>query len=140
MPYTPEQMFDLVADVARYPEFLPWNAAARVRSDEDMGDHRLLLADLVISFKVFRETFGSEVKLFEAGKRIETRYLEGPFKYMESAWVFHPAEGGCEIEFFVDFEIKNPILGAAIGTMFTEAMKRIMGAFEARAKALYAGQ
>jgi len=131
-------MYDLVADVESYPQFLPWNAAARIRSREDCGDHVLLLADLVISFKVFREKFGSRVKLFGGERRIDTEYLDGPFKYMKSWWVFREAgDGGCEVEFFVDFEFKNAILQKVIGVVFNEAMHRIVRAFEKRAEVLY---
>ncbi len=140
LPYTAQQMYDLVADVESYPQFLPWNAAARIRSREDCGDYDLLLADLVISFKVFREKFGSRVKLFDAERRIDTEYLDGPFKYMKSWWAFREAqgeEGGCEVEFFVDFEFKNAILQKVIGVVFNEAMHRIVRAFEKRAEALY---
>ncbi|WP_434286997.1 type II toxin-antitoxin system RatA family toxin [Celeribacter sp. SCSIO 80788] len=138
LPYSADQMYALVADVENYPKFLPWNAAARIRSRTDMGDHELMLADLVISFKVFREKFGSRVKLFPAERKIDTEYLDGPFRYMKSWWVFTPAaDGGCDIEFFVDFEFKNAILQGVIGVVFNEAMQRIVRAFERRAQELY---
>nr|WP_319251096.1 type II toxin-antitoxin system RatA family toxin [uncultured Celeribacter sp.] len=138
MPYSAQQMYDLVADVENYPKFLPWNAAARIRSREDKGDHILMLADLVISFKVFREKFGSRVKLFPERRHIDTEYLDGPFRYMKSWWTFHEAEdGGCEVEFFVDFEFKNAILQSVIGVVFNDAMQRIVRAFERRAQELY---
>ena len=139
MPYTAEQMFDLVADVARYPEFLPWTAAARIRSDEMRGDHREMIADLVISFKVFRERFTSRVRLWPEAKRIETEYLDGPFEHMNSVWVFRPVEEGraCEVHFEVDFEFRNAILRAAAGVFFHDAMQRIVRAFERRAAHLY---
>ena len=86
LPYTAQQMYDLVADVARYPEFLPWTAAARIRARQDFGDHEVMEADLVISFKVFRERFGSRVVLWPARHRIETDYLDGPFKHLHSHW------------------------------------------------------
>lgn len=126
LPYSAQQMYDLVADVESYPQFLPWNAAARIRSREDMGDHELMLADLVISFKVFREKFGSRVKLYADDMKIDTEYLDGPFRYMKSWWKFRDAEGGCEIEFFVDFEFKNAILQSVVGVVFNEAMQRIV--------------
>jgi coenzyme Q-binding protein COQ10 len=94
MPYTAQQMYDLVGDVQSYPKFLPWNAAARIRSREDMGDHEVMLADLVISFKVFREKFGSKVVLWSADKKIDTEYLDGPFKYMKSWWQFRDLDAG----------------------------------------------
>ncbi len=137
LPYTAAQMYDLVADVARYPEFLPWTAAARIRSREDKGDHEIMLADLVVSFKVFRERFGSKVTLWPGQKRIDTEYIEGPFKHLHSRWDFRDAEGGCEVHFEVDFEFRNLILQKAAGMFFFEAMQRIVRAFEARAKDLY---
>jgi len=137
LPYTPDQMYTLVADVARYPEFLPWTAAARVQSVTDHGDHSVMLADLVISFKVFREKFGSRVTLWPASRQIDTEYIDGPFRYLESTWEFRAAEGGCEVSFRVDFEFRNRILQGAAGIFFNEAMQRIVRAFERRASVLY---
>jgi len=138
LPYTPQQMYDLVADVASYPQFLPWTAAARIRSREGQGDGgEVMLADLVISFKVFRERFGSRVVLWPDEHKIDTEYLDGPFKYMNSTWQFTPAEDGCEVHFFVDFEFRNKILQSAAGLFFYEAMQRIVRAFEARAANLH---
>lgn len=138
MPYSARQMYDLVADVARYPEFLPWCAAARIRSRRPLGSSEEMLADLVISFKVFRERFGSRVVLHESERAIDTEYLDGPFKYMKSNWVFTDAEdGGCHVKFFVDFEFKNAVLQGIIGLVFNEAMQRIVRAFETRAEQLY---
>ncbi|KIN60962.1 Aromatic-rich family protein [Sulfitobacter noctilucae] len=137
LPYTADQMYDLVADVAKYPEFLPWTAAARIRKDEVVGDHRVMEADLVISFKVFRERFTSRVMLWPDDRKIDTEYLDGPFKHMKSNWAFEDAEGGCKVHFHVDFEFKNAILQKIIGVVFNEAMQRVVRAFEARAKALY---
>ena len=137
LPYTADQMYALVADVAKYPEFLPWCAAARIRSREERGDHQVMEADLVISFKVFRERFGSRVTLWPELRRIDTEYLDGPFKFLKSYWIFREAEGGCEVEFFVDFEFRNAILQKIIGVVFNEAMQRIVRAFESRANALY---
>ena len=137
LPYTPEQMYALVADVPSYPEFLPWCSAARVRKVTPVGDSEVMEADLVISFKVFRERFGSRVVLWPDAHKIDTEYLDGPFRYMKSNWAFTPAEGGCEVHFFVDFEFKNAILQGIIGVVFNEAMQRIVRAFERRAAALY---
>lgn len=137
LPYSADQMYALVADVARYPEFLPWTAAARVRSTEDKGDHLVMLADLVISFKVFRERFGSRVTLWPATRKINTEYLDGPFKYMVSNWVFADADGGCDVSFDVDFEFKSKILQATATVFFNEAMQRVVRAFERRAAELY---
>ncbi len=137
MPYSADQIFDLVADVARYPEFLPWTAAARIRSRKPIEGGEEIEADLVISFKVFRERFGSRVRLFPDNGRIDTEYLDGPFKYMLSHWQVKPAESGCIVDFAVDFEFRNPVLQKLIGVVFDQAMRRVVGAFEARAKALY---
>ena len=137
LPYTAQQMYDLVADVASYPKFLPWTAAARIRRTEDKGDHTEMLADLVISFKVFRETFGSRVLLWPEAMKIDTEYLDGPFRHMKSNWAFKDVDGGCEVAFFVDFEFKNRLLQGAAGMFFYEAMQRIVRAFERRAAELY---
>jgi len=137
LPYTAQQMYDLVADVGEYPQFLPWCAAARVRSVMPQGDNQVMEADLVISFKVFRERFGSRVVLHPDDRKIDTEYLDGPFRYMKSNWVFADAEGGCDVSFFVDFEFRNAILQGIIGVVFNEAMQRIVRAFERRAVELY---
>ena len=138
LPYRAEQMFDLVADVASYPEFLPWTAAARVRSTRPVEGGQEMLADLVISFKVFRERFGSRVTLLPAQNRILTEYIDGPFKHLKSVWSFADRpEGGCEVAFEVDFEFKNAILAGIIGLVFNEAMTRVVCAFETRAEKLY---
>ena len=142
LPYTARQIYDLVADVARYPEFLPWTAAARVRSVRPLPDRsegaEVMEADLVISFKVFRERFGSRVTLLPAEGRIETEYLEGPFKHMQSSWdIRDRPEGGCAVRFHVDFEFRNALLAKIVGVVFDEAMRRVVGAFERRARALY---
>lgn len=138
LPYTATQMYDLVADVASYPEFLPWNSAARIRTRRPIEGGEVMEADLVISFKVFRERFASRVMLFPAQQRIDTEYLDGPFRHMKSTWSFRDARGGgCEVEFFVDFEFRNAILQSIIGIVFNDAMQRIVRAFERRAAVLY---
>lgn len=142
LPYAPAQIWDLVADVARYPEFLPWTGAARIRSRTPLTGRgagaEVLEADLVISFKVFRERFGSRVKLIPTENRIETDYLDGPFRYLHSYWQIDPDPGGgCRVRFEVDFEFRNMVLQALIGLVFDEAMRRVVGAFEVRAKQLY---
>jgi len=140
MPYTAAQMYGLVADVAAYPEFLPWCAAARIRSRRPVEGGEVLEADLVISFKLFRERFGSRVTLRPGALRIDVEYLDGPFRYLNNHWQFTPrADGGCDVDFFVDFEFRSQLLQAVIGVVFNEAMQRIVRAFEARALALYGG-
>jgi coenzyme Q-binding protein COQ10 len=94
-------------------------------------------ADLVISFKVFRERFGSRVTLWPEMKKIDTEYIDGPFKHMKSTWSFRDVEGGCEVDFFVDFEFRNAILQGIIGVVFNDAMQRVVRAFERRAAELH---
>ena len=137
VPYSAQQMYNLVSDVERYPEFLPWTAAARIRKTEQNEDHVVVLADLVISFKVFRERFGSRVLLWPEDRVIKTEYLDGPFKYMISNWSFAEADTGSDISFHVDFEFRNRILQATATVFFNEAMHRVVQAFERRAAELY---
>ena len=137
LPYTAREMFDLVADISSYPEFLPWCAAARVRKEIQKGVIKQIEADLVISFKVFREKFGSRVLLDASKFTIETEYLDGPFRHMQSVWSFNNSEQGCEVNFNVDFEFKNAMLQSIIGLVFNDAMQRIVRAFERRAADLY---
>jgi coenzyme Q-binding protein COQ10 len=132
LPYTPEQLFALVADVERYPEFLPWCVGARIR--ERRPD--LVVADLVIGFRMFREHFTSRVAL-DPPRRIDVSYAEGPFRYLNNHWAFAPAPGGCRVDFFVDFEFKSRVLQKVIEVLFGEAVRRMVGAFEKRARDLY---
>jgi coenzyme Q-binding protein COQ10 len=134
LPYTPEQMFDLVADVARYPEFLPWCMGARIR--EQQAD--MVLADLMIGFKMVREKFTSRVWLKRAERRIDVEYINGPFRQLQNHWTFlDEPNGGCRIEFFLEFEFNSAMLQKLIGVLFHEAVRRMVGAFESRAKQLY---
>lgn len=137
LPYTAQQMYDLVADVESYPKFLPWNAAARIRSRQPIPGGEVMEADLVISFKVFRERFGSRVTLWPGRHKIDTEYIDGPFRHMRSTWAFRDVADGCEVDFFVDFEFRNAILQGIIGVVFNEAMHRIVRAFERRAAELH---
>ncbi len=137
LPYTADQMYALVADVAQYPAFLPWCAGARIRSTTPIPGGSAMDADLVISFKVFRERFGSRVELYPEQRRINTEYIDGPFRYMKSTWSFAEADDGCDVSFFVDFEFKNAVLQGLIGLVFNEAMQRVVRAFERRAADLY---
>ena len=140
LPYTADQMYALVADIESYPQFLPWNTAARIRSRQPTPEAggEIIEADLVISFKVFRERFGSRVTLWPARKQIDTEYLDGPFRYLRSGWTFTDLpDHRVKVDFFVDFEFRNAILGKVIGVVFGEAMSRIVRAFEERARALY---
>ena len=134
--HTPEQLFKLVADVQDYPAFLPWCLASRVKTrSEDK-----LVADLIIGFQMFREQFTSHVQLDKAALKIQVDYAEGPFKYLKNTWTFLPHHDGCMIDFYVDFEFKSRILQTVIESLFTEAVRRMVGAFEARADVLYTPQ
>ena len=132
LPYTKEQLFDLVADIERYPEFLPWCLAARVK--ERRAD--LIVADLIIGFRMFRERFTSQVRL-DPPSRIDVAYTDGPFRYLNNHWVFERVPGGCRIDFFVDFEFKSRVLQKLIEVLFSEAVRRMVAAFEGRAHQLY---
>jgi coenzyme Q-binding protein COQ10 len=132
VPFTPEQLFDLVADVGSYPRFLPWCVAARVRSRTDAQ----LLADLTIGFGPFRESFSSRVTL-DRPNRVVVKYENGPFRYLNNQWDFSPRGTGAEVAFFVDFEFRSRILQAAIGMVFNEAVRRMVNAFLKRARDVY---
>lgn len=132
LPFTVEQLFDLVADIERYPEFLPWCVGARVRERRD--DY--ILGDLLIGWRMVRERFTSRVHLYRPD-RIDVEYAEGPFKYLENHWKFIPQNGGTLIDFHVDFEFRSRVLTGIVETVFTEAVKRMVSAFEKRARQLY---
>jgi len=132
LPYTPEQMFDLVADVARYPEFLPWVSAMRVRSDTPTET----VADMIVGFKGLRETFTSRVTK-ERPESIDVEYLDGLLKYLRNNWRFRPDEQGCAVDFTVDFAFKNRVFEMLAGQVFSTALRRMIGAFEDRAAKLY---
>jgi len=134
LPYTPEQMFDLVAGVDKYPQFLPWCLGSRITRRE--GNE--IYADLIIGYGPVREKFTSRVVL-DRPAHIRVDYLSGPMKYLSNEWKFESdGQGGCIIDFYVDFEFKNPIFQKLMGVFFNEAVKRMVAAFEARAQALYA--
>jgi coenzyme Q-binding protein COQ10 len=132
VPYAPEQLFDLVADVGSYPKFLPWCVGARVRSRTDTQ----LLADLTIGFGPFRENFTSRVTL-DRPNRVVVKYENGPFRYLNNQWNFSPRGSGAEVAFFVEFEFRSRILQAAIGVVFNEAVRRMVNAFLKRARDVY---
>jgi coenzyme Q-binding protein COQ10 len=133
LPYSPEQMFDLVADVQRYQEFLPWVAATRVRSDSET----LMIADLVVGFSSLKETFTSRVTR-ERPRKITVEYVEGPLKYLKNDWEFEPdGAGGTEVGFCVDFAFNSRVFETLAGQMFDRALRRMIAAFETRAAELY---
>ena len=138
MPYSAAEMYALIADIGAYPDFLPWCSAARIRSRRPIDSGEVVDADLGISFKLFRERFGSRVTLRPDENKIDVAYLDGPFRYLNNHWTFTPIDDQrCEVDFFVDFEFKSRTLQALIGLVFNEAMQRIVRAFEARAEDLY---
>lgn len=133
LPYTPEQLFDLVADVRRYPEFLPWVAAIRVRSDSPTET----VADLAVGFKAIKETFTSRVRK-DRPRAIEIDYIEGPLKYLHNSWVFAPdGQGGTNIDFCVDFAFRSRMFEMLAGQVFDRALRKMIGAFVERADVLY---
>ncbi|MEL6318575.1 MAG: type II toxin-antitoxin system RatA family toxin, partial [Pseudomonadota bacterium] len=123
VPYRPDQMYALVADIEKYPEFLPWTAACRIRDRRETEPGvEVVDADLVISFKVFRERFGSRVTLRPEEKKIDVEYLDGPFRYLNNHWYFvENPDGSTTVDFFVDFEFKSRLLQSVIGVVFNEA-------------------
>jgi coenzyme Q-binding protein COQ10 len=132
LPYQPEQLFDLVADCAKYPQFLPWCVAARVRIRTETE----MVADMTIGYGPFRESFTSR-NIMDRPHRIDVHYEKGPFKYLNNHWLFLPHSNGTEVDFFVDFEFNSRILQAAVGVVFNEAVRRMVGAFHKRAVAVY---
>lgn len=132
LPYSAEQMYDLVVDVRRYGEFLPWVAAVRIRSDTPQET----LADLVVGFKNLRETFSSRV-LKTAKSRVEVDYLDGPMRHLHNVWLFEPMPDGSIVDFTVDFSFHNRIFEALAGQFFDHALRKMTDAFIARAGVLY---
>jgi coenzyme Q-binding protein COQ10 len=125
-------MYDLVADVERYPEFLPW--CLRVRLSHQ--NTNIIEAEVEVGFKALRERFTSRNTLTPK-TRIDVKYLNGPFRYLNNHWIFHPHDKGCEIEFFIDFEFSSKLLQMLIGPIFNESVKIMVRAFERRAASLY---
>jgi coenzyme Q-binding protein COQ10 len=133
LPYSCEQMFDLVADVGRYSEFLPWVIATRVRSDNDSE----MVADMLVGFKAIREKFTSKVSK-QRPTNLDVLYLDGPLRDLDNNWTFKPTDdGGCEIDFAVQFTFNNRMFEALAGQYFDRAFRKMVTAFEARADALY---
>ncbi len=135
--HSPEQMFALVADVEKYPQFLPLCEALTVRSRRERDGRTVLLADMTIGYKAIRETFTTQVLLKPDEKVIDVKYIDGPFKYLSNVWGFEPASDGCFVRFFIDYEFKSRILGVMMGSMFDRAFRMFAEAFEKRADAIY---
>jgi coenzyme Q-binding protein COQ10 len=141
--HTAEQMFDLVADVERYPEFVPLCAALKVRQRNTKPDGtETLISDMTVSFKLFKETFTSRVTLDRANRKILVEYVNGPFSSLENRWSFEPkrdntGDSGCEVTFFIAYEFKSRMLAMLVGSMFDTTFARLSAAFEKRADAIY---
>ena len=136
--HTADQMFDLVADVEQYPQFLPLCEALTVRSRKERDGKVLLLADMTVGYKAIRETFTTQVLLNKAERTIDVKYIDGPFKYLDNRWRFEPSgEGQSIVHFDIDYEFKSRILGALMGSMFDRAFRMFSDAFEKRADSIY---
>jgi coenzyme Q-binding protein COQ10 len=137
VPHSAEQMFDLVADVERYPEFLPLCDGLTIRSRKERDGKILLIADMTVGYKAIRETFTTQVLLNKAERIIDVKYIDGPFKYLDNRWSFEDTATGSDVHFFIDYEFKSRILGALMGTMFDRAFRMFTEAFETRADKIY---
>lgn len=137
--HSAHEMFELVSDVECYPAFLPMCESLVVRSRKECGEKIQILADMTVGYKVFRETFTTQVFLHPQKHLIEVQYIDGPFKYLENRWVFYqiPNKNACDVEFFIDYEFKNKALRLVIASMFDIAFRKFTDAFEMRAHQLY---
>jgi coenzyme Q-binding protein COQ10 len=136
VPYPASLMFQVVADVEKYPEFLPWVVALRILKREQVREHEVLFAEMAVGYGALRERYTSRVVLDPIGMRIDVTQTEGPFKRLENHWKFRPAEGGSQLDFAILFEFKSRLLNAVAGAAFEKVLIRMADAFEARAKAL----
>jgi coenzyme Q-binding protein COQ10 len=138
LPHRPEQMFDLVADVERYPEFVPMCEALKVRRrTTGVNGSEVLLADMSIGYKVIRESFTSRVALDRANMKILVEYVDGPFSHLENRWTFAPSGAGCEVTFDIDYAFRSRTFQMLAGAVFDTVVKRMVQAFETRANAIY---
>jgi coenzyme Q-binding protein COQ10 len=135
--HPPDEMFALVADVERYPEFVPLCERLSVRSRKERDGRAVLVADMTVGYKAIRETFTSQVHLKPDEMAIDVSYLDGPFRYLSNRWRFEPAGNGCDVHFHIDYEFKSRILGAMMGAMFDRAFRMFTNAFEKRADVVY---
>ncbi|MDR3495597.1 MAG: type II toxin-antitoxin system RatA family toxin [Ancalomicrobiaceae bacterium] len=137
--HTPTEMFDLVADVEKYPDFLPLCERLKVRGRNDLGDGReVLVADMTVGYKMFRETFTSRVTLAPEERVIRVEYLDGPFDHLDNRWSFVPeADGSTTVRFVIDYAFKNRVLAALMGAVFDRAVQKYSEAFEQRADTIY---
>ena len=139
--HLPEKMFDIVADIRAYPEFVPMCTNMRVRSETERHGQKILIADMSVGYKAINETFTSQVVLNKEEMEIRTKYLEGPFRYLHNSWKFRHCDAdsaGCDIEFYIDYEFKSRALAMLMGAMFDRVFARFTRAFEERADKIYA--
>ena len=136
LPFSAEQMYALVLDVANYPEFLPWCVATRVKS-KDASDNGQMVADMAVGFKLVKERYSSRIS-FEAPDHIHVTDIGGPFKHLETDWRFRSHADGCEVDFNIDFAFSSTLLESVMGGLFTDAAHKMMQAFVTRAEAVYA--
>lgn len=133
-----DKMFALVADVERYPEFVPLCQSLKIRDRREGEGKTLLVADMTVAYKLLRESFASQVLLKPSERQIDVKYIDGPFRYLNNRWNFEPLpNGGCEVKFFIDYEFKSRTLGLVMGSMFDYAFRRFSAAFEKRADEIY---
>ncbi|MDT6938724.1 type II toxin-antitoxin system RatA family toxin [Brucella pseudogrignonensis] len=134
-----DQMFALVSDVEKYPQFLPMCEALSIRSAKERDGKTLLIADMTVGYKLIRETFTSQVLLKPEENVIDVKYVDGPFRYLDNRWTFKPVGDGseCDVEFFIDYEFKSRTLGLLMGSMFDLAFRKFSEAFEKRADQIY---
>ncbi|MFM9848207.1 MAG: type II toxin-antitoxin system RatA family toxin [Hyphomicrobiaceae bacterium] len=137
VPFTPRQMFDLVADVERYPEFVPLCEGLRVKERSRVSGHEVLLAEMDVGYGALRETFGSKVTLDAETPCVMVEYLDGPFQYLDNRWVFEPSPDGCDVDFYISYELKSLMLQLMVGAVFERAFRRFSEAFERRAQQIY---
>ncbi|MFP1632607.1 type II toxin-antitoxin system RatA family toxin [Zhengella sp. ZM62] len=131
-------MFALVADVEKYPEFLPMCEALTVRSRRERDHREMIVADMTVGYKAIRETFTSQVLLDREAQTISVKYIDGPFRYLTNEWSFEPrGEGACTVHFYIDYEFRSRILGAMMGAVFDRAFRMFAEAFEKRADTIY---
>lgn len=132
------EMFDLVADIEKYPEFLPLCEALRIRQRRERDEKTMLIADMTVGYKAIRETFTSQVLLLRNDNEIRVSYVDGPFKYLDNRWNFVDlADHASEVRFFIDYEFKSKMLGMLMGSMFDRAFRMFAEAFEKRADEIY---
>ena len=137
VPYTPRQMFDLVADVERYPEFLPLCEGLTLRSRQEIEGRTVLVARMTAGYQAIREHFTTRVTLVPDENRVLVEYLDGPFRHLENRWTFRAVPGGTDVDFFIEYEFKSRMLGLLVGALFDKAFRRFAEAFEARARTIY---